>query len=107
MSIAAPPFKTGTSRHCFLYCYSGYQDLCKIVSVLNSSKKVPFILSNEEKQALRNWSNKEIITTHADKGNCTVVLDKSDDSRINDLLCDSNTYGPLKSDLTGNIERKT
>ena len=36
-----------------------------------------------------------------------MVLDKSDyDSRINDLLSDSNTYAPLKSDLTGNIERK-
>ena len=36
-----------------------------------------------------------------------MILDKSDyDSRINDLLSDSNTYAPLKSDLTGNIERK-
>ena len=51
--------------------------------------------------------NKEIIITHADIENCTVVLDKSDcDSRINDLLSDSNTYAPLKSDLTGYIERK-
>ena len=80
----------------------------KIVSVLNSSKKVPSNLTNEEKQALRNLSkNKEIIITDADKGHCTVVLDKSDyDSRINDLLSDSNTCAPLKSDLKGNIERK-
>ena len=80
----------------------------KIVSVLNSSKKVPSNLTNEEKQALRNLSkNKEIIITHADKGNCTVVYNKSDyDSRINDLLSDSNTYAPLKSDLTHNIEHK-
>ena len=36
-----------------------------------------------------------------------MVLDKSDyDFRINDLLSDCNTYAPLKSDLTGNIERK-
>ena len=36
-----------------------------------------------------------------------MVLDKSDyDARINDLLSDSNTYTPLKSDLTVNIERK-
>ena len=36
-----------------------------------------------------------------------MVFDKSDyDSRINDLLSGSNTYAPLKSDLTGNIERK-
>ena len=36
-----------------------------------------------------------------------MVLDTSDyDSRINDLLSDSNTYAPLKSDLTGNIERQ-
>ena len=48
-----------------------------------------------------------MISVYADKGNCTVVLDKSDyDARINDLLSDSNTYAPLKSDLTGNIERK-
>ena len=80
----------------------------KKVSVLNSSKKVPSNLTNEEKQALGNSSkNKEIIITHADKGNCTMVLDKSDyDSRINDLLSDSNAYAPLKSDLTCNIERK-
>ena len=77
----------------------------KIVSVLNSSKKVPSNITNEEKQALRNLSkNKEIIITHADNGNCSVVLDKSDyDSKIIDLLSDSNTYAPLKSDLTGNI----
>ena len=38
---------------------------------------------------------------------CTVVLDKPDyDLRINDLLSDSNTYAPLKSDLTVIIERK-
>ena len=36
-----------------------------------------------------------------------MVLDKSDyDARINDLLSDSNTYAPLKSDLTSNIECK-
>ena len=53
------------------------------------------------------WKNKEVIITHADKGNSTVVLDKFNyDSRINDLLGDSNTYAPLKSDLTGNIKRK-
>ena len=80
----------------------------KIVSVLNLTKKVPSNLTNEEKQALRNLSkNEEIIITHGDKGNCTVVLDKSDyDARINDLLTDSNTYAHLKSDLKGNIERK-
>ena len=80
----------------------------KIVSVLNSLKKVPSNLTNEGKQALQNLSkNKKIIITHADKGNCTVVLDKSDyHSKTNDLLSDSNTYTPLKSDLTGNIEHK-
>ena len=79
-----------------------------IVSVINSSKTVPSNLTNKEKQALRNMSKNEgTIITHADKGNCTVVLDTSDyDSRINDLLSDSNTYAPLKSDLTGNIERQ-
>ena len=36
-----------------------------------------------------------------------MVLDKSDyDLTINDLLNDSNTYAPLKTDLTDNIERK-
>ena len=36
-----------------------------------------------------------------------MVLVKSDyDSRINDLLSDNNTYASLKSDLTGNSERK-
>ena len=60
----------------------------KIVSVLNSTKKVPSNLTNEEKQALRNLSkNKEVIITHADKGNCTVVLDKSDyEAKINDFF---------------------
>ena len=51
----------------------------KIVSAPNSSTKVPSNLTNEEKQALGNLSkNTEIIITHADKGNCTVVLDKPD-----------------------------
>ena len=74
----------------------------------NSSKEVSSNLTNEEKQALRNLlKNKKIIITHADKGNCTVVLDKSDyDSRINDLLSDINAYALLKFDLTGNIEGK-
>ena len=77
-------------------------------SVLNSSKKVPSNFFNEEKQALPNLSKNEvIIITHTDKGNCPVILDKYDyDSRINDLLSDSNKYSHLKTDLKGNIERK-
>ena len=55
---------------------------------LTNEARQPSNLTNEKKQAFGNLSkNKEIIIKHADKGNYTVVLDKSDyDSRINDLL---------------------
>ena len=47
------------------------------------------------------------VITRADKGNCTVVLDKSDyEEKMHKILNDNSTYMLLKHDLTGNIERK-
>ena len=47
------------------------------------------------------------MITKADKGNCTVIIDKDKyEEKIFKLLNDKDTYVVLKNDLTRNIERK-
>jgi hypothetical protein len=63
--------------------------------------------SNMELKAVRSLRlSKDIRILHADKGNCTVVLDKSVyKDKLNSLL-ESGVYEPLPKDPTTKIERK-
>ena len=80
----------------------------KVVNILNQPNSRQSNLTIEETKALKTLANRDdLVITRADKGNCTVVLDKSDyEEKIYSMLNDNTTYSLLKRDLTGNIERK-
>lgn len=49
----------------------------------------------------------EVLVTKADKGNITVVMNKSSYmEKMDTLLLDENTYMKVKSDFTGSLQRK-
>nr|CAB3263310.1 uncharacterized protein LOC108950552 [Phallusia mammillata] len=64
-------------------------------------------LSNTEHQAIRSLrSNEDISILPADKGNCTVIMNRPDyDKKMSDLLLDTSTYKRLKRDPTRKSER--
>ena len=80
----------------------------QIVSVLNNKRKIKKNLTNNEKKALLNLSkNNEISICKADKGNCTVILDRIDYyEKLLLLLKDETTYKAIKQDQTKSIERR-
>lgn len=80
----------------------------QVSSVLRSSKLPPPNLSSAEFSALSNLKkDPSRVVLRADKGNCTIVMDRSDyDSKINNLLNDPTTYIKLKKDPTKSTERK-
>ena len=80
----------------------------KVVDVLNKKHRSIPNLSIKEKKALRNLrDDKNIVITKADKGNCTVIIDKEKyEEKIFKLLNEKDTYVILKKDLTKNIESK-
>ena len=80
----------------------------KVVDILNKKHKCIPNLSIKEKKALKNLrDNTNIVITKADKGNCTVIIDKDKyEEKIFKLLNDKDTYVLIKNDLTKNIERK-
>ena len=80
----------------------------KVVDVLNKKHKSIPNLSIKEKKGLKNLrDDTNIVITKADKGNCTVIIDKDKyEEKIFKLLNDKNTYVILKNDLRKNIERK-
>ena len=80
----------------------------KVVDILNKKYKSIPNLSIKEKKALKNLrDDTNIVITKADKGNCTVIIDKNKyEEKIFKLLNDKNTYVLIKNDLTKNIEQK-
>jgi hypothetical protein len=66
-----------------------------------------FTTTQDEKTALRNLKeSSDIVILKADKGNATVVLDRTDyDKKVFDILSDSSSYQKLNSDPTRKIER--
>ena len=80
----------------------------KVVDVLDKKHKNIPNLSIKEKKALKNLrDDTNIVITKADKGNCTVIIDKDKyEEKIFKLLNDKDTYVILKNDLKKNIERK-
>ena len=80
----------------------------KIVNTLNQPNTHQPNLTSEQRKALQILIKQvDLVITRADKGNCTVILDKSDyEEKMHKLLNDNSTYMLLKHDLNGNIERK-
>ncbi|XP_035661757.1 uncharacterized protein LOC118406009 [Branchiostoma floridae] len=80
----------------------------KVATTLKVSKPPANNITQEEQAALKALStNKDIIILPADKGRCTVVLDREQyDSKVQDLLSDNNTYLPLKKDPTPTFKAK-
>ena len=80
----------------------------KVVDILNKKNKSIPNLSIKERKALKNLRNDtNIVITKADKGNCTVIIDKDKyEEKIFKLLNDKDTYVLIKNDLTKSIERK-
>ena len=64
-------------------------------------------LSSEETKALKELRNDQnLVISKADKGNTTVVMDKTDyDKRLLTMLEDNTTYQQLQKDPTLNTEK--
>ena len=80
----------------------------KIVNTLNQPNTHQPNLTSEQRKALQVLKKRDdLVITYADKGNCTVILDKLDyEEKMHKILNDNSTYMLLKHDLTGNIEKK-
>ncbi len=80
----------------------------KVSYILASSKPPKDNLSKSERAALRDLKkDKDIVILKADKGNSTVIMDRSDyDSRLMRLLNDSTTYAVLKDGPAKTTETK-
>ena len=78
------------------------------MDILNKKHKSIPNLSTKQKKALKNLrDDTNIVITKADKGNCTVIIDKDKyEEKIFKLLNDKDTYVLIKNDLTKNIEGK-
>ena len=65
-------------------------------------------LNRDELLGLKNLRrDRSIVITKADKGNCTVILNKCDyDAKVQDVLSDNETYHRLKSDPTKCTEKR-
>ena len=72
----------------------------KVTNILASAKLPTDNMSREERRALKTLrDDKSIIILRADKGNSTVVMDRTKyDSKINNMLCDTKTYQVLPKD---------
>ena len=80
----------------------------KVLDILNKKHKSIPNLSIKEKKPLKNLrDDTNIVITKADKGNCTVIINKDKyEEKIFKLLNDKDKYVILKNDLKKNIERK-
>ena len=80
----------------------------KVTVSLSNAKPPPPNLSAEERRAAHSLAkDQDIIILPADKGRCTVVLNKTDyDNKVRLLLNDSDTYEPLKRDPSSNFKKK-
>ena len=80
----------------------------KVTVCLNNAKVPNSNLNKDERQAIKTLGNDDsILILPADKGRCTVVLNKTDyQQKVNTLLSDTNTYEPLKRDPSNNYKQK-
>ena len=80
----------------------------QVVNVLNNKRKLKKNLTNNEKKALIDLSkNNEISIFKADRGNCTVILDRTEYyEKLLLLLKDETTYKAIKQDQTKSIEKR-
>ena len=69
--------------------------MCSTLKQANPPRKQN--ITREEKQAMNNLkANDSIVIIKADKGNCTVVMDKSRyNGQVHEMLGDKNTYKPI------------
>ena len=69
----------------------------KVAGVLKSARLPKRNIDKEEEQALKELKeDKDIVILKADKGNCTVIMDRPDyDQKINALLNDNDIYSKL------------
>ena len=81
---------------------------CETVGVLKSYKPPKPNLSRAESKALDNLQrDPDIEILPADKGRCTVVMNKKDyQSKVTTLLSDTKTYEKLKSDPTQKYKKE-
>ncbi|KAI8507908.1 hypothetical protein Bbelb_141480 [Branchiostoma belcheri] len=80
----------------------------KVATTLKVSKPPTSNITREERTALKDLAtNQDILILPADKGRCTVVLDREQyDRKVQDLLGDKDTYTPLKKDPTNKFKGK-
>ncbi|XP_072051644.1 uncharacterized protein [Amphiura filiformis] len=80
----------------------------KVNSCLVNAKLPHSNISNEQREAIVALNqDSDILVLPADKGRCTVVIDKSDYvNKANDLLSDTKVYQPLKRDPTSGYKKK-
>ena len=80
----------------------------KVTACLNNAKVPNSNLNKEEREAVKTLGKDNNITIlPADKGRCTVVLDKIDyDEKVSALLNDTNTYELLKWDPSSGYRKK-
>ena len=69
----------------------------KVAGVLKTARLPKKNIDKEEEQALKELKeDKDIVILKADKGNCTVIMDRPDyDQKINALLNDNDIYNKL------------
>ncbi|XP_044753737.1 uncharacterized protein LOC123313092 [Coccinella septempunctata] len=71
---------------------------------LNFKERKDITAFNKTKKFLRD--NPQIVVTRADKGNSTVVMNKSTyETKIRELLSDTTTYKRIKRDLTNSLQK--
>ena len=79
----------------------------KVIGVIKNHRPPKSTLSSEETKALKELRNDQnLAISKADKGNTTVVMDKTDyDKRLLTMLEDNTTYQQLQRDPTPNTEK--
>ena len=80
----------------------------RVTQVLSNAKPPQSNLTKDETESLQKLQGyDDIIVLSADKGNCTVVMDKSDyDSKLMVLLNDSATYKIVTKNPNLTIEKR-
>ena len=80
----------------------------QVVNILKTAKPPKQNLSEEEISAIKELkSYDDIVILNADKGNCTVVLDKTKyHKKVSILLQDPKTYRTVKKNPTSRIEKR-
>ncbi|XP_072016889.1 uncharacterized protein [Amphiura filiformis] len=80
----------------------------QVTACLVNAKLPPSNISKEQRTAISTLGkDNNILVLPADKGRCTVVLDKSDyEEKANALLNDAKVYEPLKRDPTAGYKKK-